>query len=229
MAKRKITLLYGEKTIQVNYRIPESKKDEIQLKFEAILKGYENPTKVEIDVLNPFKSKEHPLKQGNNDIASQKPQSIEEAVPSWKEKIAMKNAEKKIDPADIKFDNTSAESYDGEKVKSLLSDEAGQFVSPDVKKDKVKILQEMANTIASGKSVKSELFTSKKKPIEDEYDFEYVTSLPDADSQVPIGAKGMAFYDRYDLGRFYVRYDGKYLRFENEKEFNRFAKDNNIK
>lgn len=150
-------------------------------------------------------------------------------VPTWKEKLVMKSAEKKSNPADIKYSETTAESYEGKKINPGVIDEPSQFVKPDVKKDKVRILQEIANTITSGKSVKSEIFASKKKPIEEEYDFEYVTSLPDLESQVPIGAKGMAFYDRYDLGRFYVRYEGKCLRFENEKEFNRFAKDNQIK
>jgi hypothetical protein len=124
---------------------------------------------------------------------------------------------KKSNPADIDIIK-SDEIY---KVK-----ESTPILKVNLKKD---VDMDVLRAIANSKGVKSELFATKKKPIEDEYDFEYVTSLPDADSQVPIGSRGMAFYDRYDLGRFYVRYEGKYLRFENEKEFNRFAKDNLIK
>jgi len=40
--------MYGEQTTQLNMRVPESKKAEIQKKFEEILKGYENPKKVEV-------------------------------------------------------------------------------------------------------------------------------------------------------------------------------------
>lgn len=41
-------LMYGEQTTQLNMRVPESKKTEIQKKFEEILKGYENPKRVEV-------------------------------------------------------------------------------------------------------------------------------------------------------------------------------------
>lgn len=41
-------LMYGEQTTQLNMRVPESKKAEIQKKFEEILKGYENPKRVEV-------------------------------------------------------------------------------------------------------------------------------------------------------------------------------------
>ena len=41
-------LMYGEQTTQLNMRVPESKKGEIQKKFEEILKGYENPKRVEV-------------------------------------------------------------------------------------------------------------------------------------------------------------------------------------
>ena len=41
-------LMYGEQTTQLNMRVPESKKGEIQKKFEEILKTYENPKRVEV-------------------------------------------------------------------------------------------------------------------------------------------------------------------------------------
>ena len=41
-------LMYGEPTSQLNMRVPESKKAEIQKKFEEILKTYENPKRFEI-------------------------------------------------------------------------------------------------------------------------------------------------------------------------------------
>lgn len=146
-------------------------------------------------------------------------------VPKWKEELVKKSVEKKSSVSDIKFSETTAKSYDGKKFDSMAIDEPIQFVKPESKKV---VDMDALRLIASGKGVKSELF-AKKKSIEEEYDFEYVTSLPDLESQVPIGSKGMAFYDRYDLGRFYVRFEGKFLRFEDEKEFNRFAKDKMIK
>lgn len=42
MGKGKV-LLYGEPTVQVNIRVPESKKEEVYEKFKVILAEYENP------------------------------------------------------------------------------------------------------------------------------------------------------------------------------------------
>jgi len=84
MAKRKIMLTYGEQTETLSIRVPISKKSEIQVEFEGILKKYENPQRIEIDVRE---SKQRVSK----DIASQKPVTIDEAF----EKI-----EKKSKPAD---------------------------------------------------------------------------------------------------------------------------------
>jgi len=52
MAKRKVILLYGEKTVQINKRVPESKRKEIEKQFDTILESYRNPSEVEIDVAN---------------------------------------------------------------------------------------------------------------------------------------------------------------------------------
>jgi len=84
MAKREVMMLYGEKTVQVNYRIPESKKDEIDAKIKGVLKEYENLQRVKIDVRE---SEQKVLK----DLVFQKPVAIDEAF----EKI-----EKKSKPAD---------------------------------------------------------------------------------------------------------------------------------
>ena len=110
------------------------------------------------------------------------------------------------------------------------AEEAGQFVKPkkevtDVKKDKIKALQEIADTIKNGGMAKSDLFAKKKVNIDEEYEFEYVKSIPDQDDQILIDKKGLAFYSKYDLGVFYVKWEGKYMRFDSKAEFDRFGKE----
>ncbi len=206
---------YGENTKMVSYRIPESKVPEVNKMVKMKLNEYEknfilNGLSMPMYSEDEYVGELHNLKKSNpTDIDLSK--GIMEAVrsqgESYPEKISVKDLEKGVN----------------DMIKK------SEIQNQNSKKDIVKNMQAMADAIANGQGVKSELFASNKKPIEEKYDFEYVTSLPDLECQVPIGAKGMAFYDRYDLGRFYVRYEGKYLRFENEKEFNRFAKDNQIK
>jgi len=55
MKKRTVLLIYGEKTVQINKRIPASKREEIEDKFNAILKEYENPQRVVIDIYDSSK------------------------------------------------------------------------------------------------------------------------------------------------------------------------------
>lgn len=94
------------------------------------------------------------------------------------------------------------------------------------KKAKIAMLKE----IASGNvpKVSDSFIIDKKLPLEERYDFEYPRSLPDFDSQVIIGTKGVAFFDRYDNSFFYVKYQGKTLKFSDRKEFDKFVKQEGI-
>lgn len=94
-----------------------------------------------------------------------------------------------------------------------------------MKKNKIKVLQEIADTIKNGGGVKSDLFPKKKVNIDEEYEFEYVKSIPDQDDQIVFDKKGLAFYSKYDLGVFYVKWEGKYMRFDSKAEFDRFGKE----
>lgn len=165
-------MLYGEKTVQVNYRVPESKKEEINGKIELILKSYQNPTKIEIEVLDVFRSKEHTLK------------------------------EKKSNPTDIKLeDNYGPQIVEIDKINSDSNKKLNNIPAVDLKN------------------------LTKKANIEEEYDFVYVKSIPDQEDQIPVDKKGLAFYSKYDLGVFYVKWEGKYMKFEIKSEFDRFAKE----
>lgn len=277
--KRSVFLIYGEQAVTVSFKVPESKRDEIVSEIrDNVLSKYENPQRVEIDI----KEKEQ---RESSDIASQKPTSIAE-IPTWKQTL-----EKKSNPTDDVFTNapilekesfsnipftpTTKESYDGEKAKSLLVDEAGQFLRPskeemeelrlkvnptdyklivpienfrevesdivgvgklattvsDVKKDKVKALQEMADVIKSGGGAKSELFATKKKPIDEIYDCIIVErGIPQEADRIYYGSNNrIAFWDRDDSTVYYINWESKYYRFVNSNEFNKFIKDNNIK
>jgi len=206
MAKRKITLLYGEGTVQVYFRLPESKRDEIKKMFWDILKEYENPTKVEIDVKN----------------------SVEEVdVPKWKRKLNEKDSEKKTNPADDVFKAPAEKSQNLKNFESLVSDEVSPAMKDfvDEKKAKIAMLKEIA-TGNGPKKVGS--FITEKAPLEERYNFEEWMSLPDIDSRVIIGTKGIAFYDRYDPSFSYVRYSNRMLKFSDRKEFDKFVKQEGI-
>lgn len=234
MAKRKIMLTYGEQTETLSIRVPISKKSEIQVEFEGILKKYENPQRIEIDVRE---SEQRVLK----DIASQKPVTIDEAF----EKI-----EKKSKPADIKFLETTDDAYDGKKILSLLSDEAGQYVklSPEkmeelrVKENPSAQIQKGASAkkvvdmdalraIANGEGLKTSSFTTVKKPIDEIYDCIIVEKgIPAESDRIYYGTNNrIAFWDRDDVSVFYANWENKYYQFANSKEFNKFCKDNQIK
>lgn len=234
MAKREVMMLYGEKTVQVNYRIPESKKDEIDAKIKGVLKEYENLQRVKIDVRE---SEQKVLK----DLVFQKPVTIDEAF----EKI-----EKKSKPADIKFLETTDDAYDGKKILSLLSDEAGQYVklSPEkmeelrVKENPSAQIQKGASAkkvvdmdalraIANGEGLKTSSFTTVKKPIDEIYDCIIVEKgIPVESDRIYYGTNNrVAFWDRDDSSVFYANWENKYYQFANSKEFNKFCKENQIK
>lgn len=206
MAKRKITLLYGEGTVQVYFRLPESKRDEIEKMFWDILKEYENPTKVEIDVKN----------------------SVEEVdVPKWKRKLNEKDSEKKSNPADDEFKAPAEKSQNLKNFESLVSDEVSPAMKDfvDEKKAKIAMLKEIA-TGNGPKKVGS--FIAEKTPLEERYDFEENTTLPDNEYRMIIGTKGVAFTDMYDASFVYLKHGHRYFRFSDRKEFDRFVKTEGI-
>jgi hypothetical protein len=204
MAKRKITLLYGEGTVQVYFRLPESKRDEIESRFWDILKEYENPTKVEIEVSNPFKSREHPLKEKKSNPADY-----------ITDEVAVEKHKKHNHKSSIAIGKGV---YDAPKVENLINDEVGQFV-------KSKVDMEDLGKIAAGEGLKGEFSLTKKKvEIDELYDFE-IGSLPDIDDRVYIDKKSIAMVDKYNPGVYYVIWEGRNLMFTKKAVFDRFAKE----
>jgi hypothetical protein len=203
---------FGESTVLVSIRVPESKKEEILNRFYSVLNDY--------IIENPFI-----WKDGKVDT---------EVVPKWKQDL-----EKKSNPTDdtieIVVENKAPELAKKHKqVLKVAKDynvgviENGEIkFTPNAQKNTVDM--DALRKIASGEGLKSELFTKKKLPLDELYEFEYVKSLPDIDNQVAIDSKGISLYDRYDPGIFYVKWEGKYLRFDNKAEFDRFANDHSIK
>lgn len=57
MAKRRLLLIYGEKTTQINFRVPESKKEKIDKEINDLLKKYHDPKYVSIDVKDSVSKK----------------------------------------------------------------------------------------------------------------------------------------------------------------------------
>jgi hypothetical protein len=210
---------YGEETKMLSFRIPISLVDEINQTVKLRLLDFEKSRVISgnniIPIGNNLPVFEEPFKTKN---------SKEKDIPKWDDKLVRRGPEKKSNPTDIKFEKTTAESYDGKKSDSLLGDELGQFAKP-----KKVVDMDALRAIANGQGVKSELFSKKKVNIDDEYSFEVVKVIPDINDQIYIDKKQIAFYDKYDIGVFYVKWEGRYLRFEDKKEFDRFCKDNEIK
>jgi hypothetical protein len=188
MATRRITMLYGEGTVQVNFRIPQSKRTEIEKRFKDILKEYVDLKVVEVEVdKNPSSfSKNH-----------------KEVIKSISSKFTVENTEP---------------------IKAIIPEKEIAIS----KSEKVKELQALADSIKSNNPI-SESMVKTKISIDEEYDFEVVNILPDLDCQIPIDKKQISFYDKYDLGIFYVRWEGRFLKFIDKKEFDRFCKNNEIK
>ena len=147
------------------------------------------------------------------------------------EKDILMLSERQFTEIPIQYTGTNKQSYDGDKIDSLLIDKASQYVKPKeiVKPAKKSVDMNALRAIANGEGLKSELFAKKKVNIDEEYEFEVVKSLPDLDDQVYIDKKQIALYDKYDSGVFYIKWEGRYLKFENKKEFDRFCKNNDIK
>ena len=236
MGKRKIVMLYGEKTVLLkSRRIPESKKHEIEAKIDLLLLGYHNLKVVEIDCEESDQSKA-------KDIASEKP-TVEEiktnemaagkvvAEPKWKQ-----NLEKKSNPTD---DTVIEQMQNGKvvegdfisasEIKNTIAFKVKPKFTPNATRNEVNM--DALREIANGKGVKSELFATKKKPIDEIYDCIAVTrGIPDISERIYASAKSqIAFWDRDDNTVFYVNWENKYYRFVNSNEFNRFLKDQNIK
>jgi len=201
-------LKYGEQTVMVNFRVPESKEFEIKQLVKLKLNEYEKSALIKESVV------------------------IDNGIPKWKIE-----AEKKSNPTDYITDEVAVEKhkkhnhkssieigkgvYDAPKVTNLINDESGQFVKP-------KIDMEALRKIASGEGLKGEFSLTKKKVAIDElYDFE-IGSLPDIDDRVYVDKKSIAMVDKYNPGVYYVIWEGRNLMFEDKSEFDRFAKDNLI-
>jgi len=134
--------------------------------------------------------------------------------------ISGSSIEKKSNPSDINSSEVGAK----ETIEEPIAEEEIEVFNPN-KDGKIDLLRSIANV--SG--MKSEMFETKKINIDDKYDFEAVSSLPDIDDQVYVDKKQIAMYDKYDIGVFYVKWEGRNLRFVNKREFDRFCTDNLIK
>lgn len=206
-------LKYGEETVMVNFRVPKSKESEIKQIVKLKLNEYEKEALTKESVV------------------------VDNGIPKWKIE-----AEKKSNPAD--YSNVkearkssdllstpiySKDGYEGE-IHELIAPEISKFekaIESVAEKPKAKkVDMDALRKIAAGEGVKGTFSLTKKKVnIDEEYEFEYVKSIPDQDDQIVIDKKGLAFYSKYDLGVFYVKWEGKYMRFDSKAEFDRFGKE----
>ena len=200
---------YGEETKMVSFRVPHSKETEIKQLVKLKLNEYEK------DALMLSEAKashlgyiEHPEKKSNPADNDSLEVVVENNPPKWAKK------HKQVVKNQVSVDKNESES---------MSDLAITV------KGKKKVDMDALRKIASGEGLKGEFqLTKKKVDIEEKYDFVYAKNIPDQDDQIAVDKKGIAFYSKYDLGVFYVKWEGKYIRFDEKAEFDRFANDNLI-
>lgn len=235
MATRKIMLTYGEQTETLSIRVPISKSVEIRERFERILKEYENPQRVDVEVRENLEKKSNPANDTLELVVNHK-------APEWatKHKQVIKTETskfevKKIEPQVVEEVNDAAKSKENGWLDSKAVDHKDLQIienpSQQVKKDKVKALQEMADLIKNGNDPKNASFTTAKKSIDEIYDCIIVEKgVPVESDRVYYGSNNrIAFWDRDDATVFYVNWEGKYYRFVTSSQFNKFCKDNNVK
>ena len=119
-----------------------------------------------------------------------------------------------------------------EKTEKKIEPQVVEEVIKEPVKEVKKIDEDMMaklRDIASGNNLSGGFeLTKKKVNIDDVYSFEYVKGFPDLEDCIFVDKKGIACYDKYNLGIFYIKWDGKFLMFDDKKEFERFCKDNLI-
>lgn len=149
-------------------------------------------------------------------VLTKESEVFNDVISKWQQE-----AEKKSNPTDEVL-KIPADKF-GEKENDLVG--VSKLATTMNKKTK-KVDMDALRSIASGEGLKGTFALTKKKvDIAEEYEFEYVKSIPDQDDQIPVDKKGLAFYSKYDLGVFYVKWEGKYMRFDNKAEFDRFGKE----
>jgi hypothetical protein len=193
---------YGEKTKMVNYRVPESKVAEINQIVKLKLNEYEKDALM----LSERQFLETPIEFKANEMTG----------GSMIGRI--QNGEV------IEGDLISASD-----IKDVMDFKVKHKFTPNAQKNTVNM--DALRAIANGEGVKSELFATKKKAISEIYDCIIVDrGVPQEADRVYYGSNNrIAFCDRYDNTVFYVNWEGKYYRFVNSSEFNKFLKDNKIK
>jgi hypothetical protein len=192
---------YGENTKMVCFRIPESKVAEINKMVKIKLNEYEKDF-----ILSHYSV---------SDV------EVVDAV------IESPVVEKKSNPADVLIIENNVPEW-ATKHKETIKVEKKEVVSEDLeaaKKAKIAMLKE----IASGNGPKKVgSFISEKTPLEERYEFDENTTLPDIEYRVAIGSKGIAFTDMYDASFVYLKQGHRYFRFSDRKEFDRFVKTEGI-
>ena len=141
MSTRKVMMLYGERLGTFSKRIPESKRAEIEAEWTLLMKKYEKPTLVEIEV------SEKPNALDNSEVVfNTKP-------PDWakKHKQAFHSESTFVvgtmEDGKIKFTPTTEESYNSEKKSIGLVDEPSQFVKPKPIKEPTLVTDKLYNTV----------------------------------------------------------------------------------
>lgn len=201
MAKRRIKMLYGERLVPFSKRVPESKYGEIEARWDAMMKGYENLQTVEIEVSASEKS---------NPADSNKVLGVQ--LPPHAKFISNTDNKELIDGilkvsglgavADREFETEPIDKY-------FKETKQGVVITKDFDLPNAGI----------------------QKTFTDIYECQEVDrGIPAEEDRIYHGVRTkIAFLDRDDSSVKYVCWEGKHYRFTQDAEFKKFLSNNNIR
>lgn len=201
MAKDKA--IYLEETVQVNFRVPKSKRKEFRDEANLILKKY--------DARELMKNVGYAeVKDGE---CFEIPKKIEPSADDDKTVARVEG-----------FPESEAEQINSE-IKRITEEKEKEMSETDIKKAKINALQGIADTIKSGGALEN---STEKKTIFDKYDCEVVRNV-DLDDLFQVNSKTNYMGNKYDQTITYVRHDGQMLLFRDKSESDRFVKEYGVK
>jgi len=205
---RKVTLIYGEETVPMkNRRIPKSKSKEIEGKIEKLLSEYHAPKVVEVVVgkLNESVSEIDEVKL--NEVG---PADNETAFQETVELSHFVKRDEKVKKNDLPASEGNEpwrKRFNEQQSDPKYSNSKKAIPKPDPT-----IIANLKN-IAEGKTV----------PLDQLFNFEIVSSLPDKDDRIFLDKKGNVMFDKYNPSIFYVAHEDKFLMFTDKGELEKFC------
>lgn len=135
MATRKIMLTYGEQTETLSIRVPISKSVEIRERFERILKEYENPQRVDVEVRENLEKKSNPANDTLELVVNHKTPEWstkhKQVIKTETSKFEVEKIEPQVFEDKIEYDLLESFPFGIEKIEDYGKNKSLYFCEPD--------------------------------------------------------------------------------------------------